>query len=91
MTQLEKTLIASARQAHNQATVYYQKRKAGTASGADYDEYLAHYHSLNGILALAHTKDSGLSQDASQQLRGIEEEHAANYREYAAPNLPVDV
>lgn len=91
MTQLEQTLIANARQEHEQAAVYYQKYKAGKASGFDYDEYLTHYHALAALVSLAHAKDNGLSLDAARQLREIEDEHAAVYREYVAPNLPDDV
>jgi hypothetical protein len=91
MIQLEQTLIANARQEHEQAAEYYQKWKSGKASGFDYDEYLRHYHALAALVSMAHAKDAGLSLDAARQLRDIEDEHAAAYREYAAPNLPDDV
>ncbi len=91
MSQLEMTLIALARLSHERAAGYYQKRKSGMASGADYDEYLAHHHALCALVSLAHAKDSGLSEDAARQLLAIEVEQATAYRQYAFLSLPEDV
>ncbi|GGM25165.1 hypothetical protein ACFQDN_21765 [Pseudomonas asuensis] len=91
ITQLEQTLITQARLAHEQVAKYYEKVRARKHSGADYDEYLKHYYRLSALLYPIDIQDSGLTEAASHQLRGIDAEHQVLYRQYAYPNVPDDV
>jgi hypothetical protein len=81
ITPLEQTLIDQAH-AHQEAlAAYYPKHQDGPFNEDEHADYLKHSGALNGLLELAHCK-SGLSDQAAEQLRQVEEEDAATFRLY---------
>ncbi|MDU4254548.1 hypothetical protein [Pseudomonas sp.] len=82
ITQLEQNMIDKARAAQEHAEEFYRQHKAGKTDAEDYEAYQSQYHALSTLVAFAHEKDSGLSVEAIQQLRDIEDAEAAAFREY---------
>ncbi|MCY1298729.1 hypothetical protein D9M70_482280 [compost metagenome] len=80
MTQLEQTIIATARQVKEAVVAYYRKRSEGQTNDEDYNDYLVHYHAMNALLVLGHQAESGISREAAATLREIEDEEAAGFR-----------
>nr|WP_172687439.1 hypothetical protein [Pseudomonas syringae] len=79
MTQLEQTIVTTARQ-HQEAlaTHYYPKQKAGFTS-ADFEaEYTHHRYALITLLIFAHQTDSGIGREAASELLLIEQKDAAD-------------
>lgn len=81
ITKLERTLIENARHAQEQSAEFYRLKNDGKATEDNYYEYQKHFHALTVLLTLAHQHDSGLSQEATQQLLEIEDAEAAAYCE----------
>lgn len=77
MTQLEQTIVTTARQ-HQEvlAKHYYPKQKAGFTR--DESEYYDHHRSaLTTLLILGHQANSGLGREAVSELLRIESDDAA--------------
>jgi len=84
---LEQTLIDQARTHQEALAAYYPKHQAGPFSEDDHANYLQHWGALTGLLELAHSK-SGLSGEAGEQLRQVEEESAATFRQHFPIETP---
>ncbi|WP_421526831.1 hypothetical protein [Pseudomonas brenneri] len=85
MTKLERTLIDNAKTHQEALAAYYPKYQAKQSSSDEHAEYLNHSHALTELVSLAQ-HDSGLSLEAAEQLRMIEDEDAATFRQH----FPVD-
>lgn len=79
-TLLEKTIISNARQLQSALAAYYPRQRAGATSEDDETEYLSNHHQMTALLILAHQAESGMSEEAVQQLMAIEHEDAAALR-----------
>lgn len=79
ITPLEKTLIDQARAHQKELAAYYPKHHAGPFNEENHADYLKHSGALTSLLELAHFK-SGLSDQATEQLRQIEVEDAATFK-----------
>lgn len=89
ITPLEQTLIDNAR-AHQEAlAAHYPKHQAGQSNNEDHAEYLKHSGALTDLVSLTHFK-SGLSDEAAEQLRQIEDEDVATFKQHF-PVVPREV
>lgn len=81
ITPLEQTLIDNARSHQEALAAYYPKHQAGPFNEDDHADYLKRSGALSDLLALAHSK-SGLCDEAAEQLREVEAEDAATFRQH---------
>ncbi|MCO8310904.1 hypothetical protein [Pseudomonas mandelii] len=79
LTLLEQSLIDNARTHQEALAAHYPKHQAGQSNDDDHSEYLMHSGALTDLVSLTHHK-SGLSEEASEQMRQIEAENIATFK-----------
>lgn len=79
LTLLEQSLIDNARTHQEALAAHYPKHQAGQSNDDDHSEYLLHSGALTELVSLTH-HDSGLSEEAAEQLRQIEAEDVATFK-----------
>ena len=92
ITPLEQSLIDNARTHQEALAAHYPKHQAGQTNDDDDSEYLKHSGALTDLVSLTY-HDSGLSEEAAEQLRQIEAEDVATFKLHfpvESPPLNVD-
>lgn len=87
ITPLEQTLIDNARSHQEALAAHYPKYQAGQYTEDDHEEYLKHSGALTDLVSLAHRR-SGLSNEAAEQLRQIEDEDISTFRLHVPVEIP---
>ncbi|MPQ71485.1 hypothetical protein [Pseudomonas sp. MWU12-2323] len=76
MTQLEITLINTARQELESVKGLYSKHDQVVIKADGRDDYLKHLYALHALLRFGHQADTGMSVEGAKALLEIEQEHA---------------
>ncbi|MDQ0655138.1 hypothetical protein [Pseudomonas cedrina] len=87
ITPLEQTLIDNARSHQESLAAYYPKHEAGPFNEDDHADYLKHSGALTDLVSLTHF-NSGLSNEAAEQLRQVEAEDASTFRQHFPVETP---
>ncbi|PWD02046.1 hypothetical protein [Pseudomonas amygdali] len=87
ITPLEQTLIDNARSHQESLAAYYPKHQAGPFNEDDHADYLKHSGALTDLVSLTHF-NSGLSYEAAEQLRQVEAEDVATFRQHFPVETP---
>lgn len=76
ITPLEQTLINMAEGCLGYVQQYHAKRKLGSATADDAETFEENHIALTTLVHLAHMGDSGLTDDARNKLRDVEQKEA---------------